>query len=123
VWPFVAGTDPDFEGIARLHSIDTASGQHTTVKEGIAGPIGEFDEPKAFVGIEPFDDPIDRWTGGCLEGCSAKAGSGSVGTGLWVVGIGVEIATPRITKILFSYFGSWGGYWINSGRRLDLSPD
>jgi hypothetical protein len=32
------------------------------VEEGVAGPIREFDEPEAFVRIEPLDDTVDRWT-------------------------------------------------------------
>jgi hypothetical protein len=60
MWAFMARPDPDFEGFARLYGVDAALGQHTTVEEGVAGPIGEFDEPEAFVGVEPFDDPTDR---------------------------------------------------------------
>jgi hypothetical protein len=36
------------------------------MKEGVARPIGEFDEPKALLGIEPLDDTTDRWTCGCF---------------------------------------------------------
>jgi hypothetical protein len=35
--------------------------------EGVARPVREFDEPEAFVGVEPLDHPVDWWTGGCLE--------------------------------------------------------
>ena len=74
------------------------------MQEGVAGPIREFNEPEAFVGVEPFDNTTDRWTGGGLEPGLAKPGSGSESTGLWVVGVDVEVATPRISKILMSQF-------------------
>jgi hypothetical protein len=32
----------------------------------------------------------------------AEPGSGAESTGLWVVGVDVEVATPRMTKILIS---------------------
>ena len=72
------------------------------MEEGVAGPIREFDEPEAFVGAEPLDHPVDWWTGRCLEPRLAEPGAGSKGTGLWVVGISVKVATPRMTKILVS---------------------
>ena len=109
VWSLVAGTDPHFEGFARLHGVDPALSQHAAMKEGVPGPIGEFDEAKALLGIEPFDD---SGTGG-PEGASNRGwlnrGRVSESTGLWVVGVGVEVATPRMTKILISHFGSWWG--------------
>ena len=91
--PRVAGADPNFEGFARLHGVDAALRQHAPVEEGVAGPIREFDEPKAFLGGEPFDNPTDPGTGRIFDAES---------TGLWVVGVGVEVATPRMTKILLS---------------------
>jgi hypothetical protein len=72
------------------------------VEEGVAGPIGEFDEPETFVGVEPLDDSVDRGTGGCLDAGLAEPGASSEGTGLWVVAISVKVATPRMTKILIS---------------------
>jgi hypothetical protein len=30
---------------------------------------------------------------------------------LWMVGVSVEVATPRMTKILISQFGSW---WVGA---------
>jgi len=107
MWPFVAWADAHFEGFARLHDIDSALSEDTPVEEGIAGFIGEFDEAEPFLGIEPLDDTTDRWTRGCLQGCAAEPGASAESTGLWVVGIGVEVATPRVTKILFSHFSSW----------------
>jgi hypothetical protein len=82
-------------------------------------PSESSTNPKPLSGLNHLTTPLTDGPEGASEGCSAKAGSGSVSTGLWVVGIGVEIATPRMTKILLSHFGSWG--WIGSipGRRLD----
>jgi len=73
------------------------------MKEGVPGPIGEFDEAKAFPGIEPLDDTADRSTGGGLEPGLAEQRSGAEGTRLWMVGIGVEVTTSRMTKILLSF--------------------
>src|SRR6266481_1012934 len=81
VRPRVAGADPNFEGVARLHGVDAALRQHAPVEEGVAGPIREFDEPKAFLGGEPFDNPTDRGTGRYFERL-AEPGSGSKGTEL-----------------------------------------
>ena len=102
MWSLVPRTDTDFEGFSGLHSGDAGLSQHAPVEEGVAGPIGEFDEPKTFVGVEPLDDSVDRGTGGCLEPGLAVPGAGSEGTRLWVVAISVKGATPRMTKILIS---------------------
>ena len=91
-------TDADFEGFTRLHGVDAALSQHAPVEEGVAGPIREFDESEALVGIEPFDEAVDWRTFERL----AELGSGAESTGLWVVGVSVEVATPRMTKILIS---------------------
>ena len=109
--PRVARADPNFEGFARLHGVDAALRQHAPVEEGVAGPIREFNEPEAFVGVEPFDDPLDWRTGRCFERL-AEPGSDSESTGLWVVGIGVEVATPRMTKILISQL--WFSWWVRA---------
>jgi hypothetical protein len=45
----VTGTDAHFEGFTRLHGIDSALSEDAPVKERVAGTIGEFDEPKAFI--------------------------------------------------------------------------
>ena len=75
------------------------------MKEGITGPIGEFDEAKALFRAEPFRDPTDRWTGRCLDEGSVEPGSGSESTMLRIVGISVEFATPRTRKILICQLG------------------
>ena len=82
-------TDADLEGFTRLHDVDAALSEDGAVEEGVAGPIREFDEPEAFVGVEPLDDPVDRGTGRCLEPGLAEPGSGSESTRLRIVGIGV----------------------------------
>ena len=99
-------TNSDFEGIAGLYGVDADLSQHAPMEEGIARPIEEFDEAKSLLGTEPFDGPTDRWTGRGLEGRSVELGSGAENTRLWLVGISVEVATPRITEILMSHFGS-----------------
>jgi hypothetical protein len=73
------------------------------MKEGVAGPIREFYKPKAFVGIEPLDGPTHRWTRRWLDGCSTKPRSRAESTRVWLVGIVVEVTTPRMTKVLFSH--------------------
>ena len=98
----MSGADPNFEGFARLHGVDAALRQHAPVEEGVAGPIGKSDESKPLFGVEPFDDPVYRRTGRCLEPRLAKPGSGAESTRLWMVGVSVEVATPRMTKILIS---------------------
>ena len=92
-------TDADLEGFTRLHDVDAALSQHAPVEEGVAGPIREFDEPEAFVGVEPLDDPVDRGTGGVFERL-AEAGVGVEFARVWVIGVDVEVATPRMTRIL-----------------------
>jgi hypothetical protein len=98
----VSRTNADFEGFAWLHRIDVAPSQHAPMQESVARPIGQFDEAKPLFRFEPFDDGADRRTGGCLEVCLVEPGSGSESTRLWVVGVSVEVATPRMTKILIS---------------------
>ena len=118
----MTGADPHFEGFARLNSSDPALGQHASMQESIARPIREFNEAKPLFGVEPFDDPADRWPGRGLQGCSVEPGSGSESTGLWVVGIGVEVATPRMTKILISQL--WflvGSYPISRVEQLAVA--
>ena len=106
----MAGANTNFDGLSRLHGGDGALSQDAPVKEGVAGPIREFDEPEAFVGVEPLDDPVDGWTGRCLEPGLAEPGPGSESMGLWVVGISVEVATPRMTEILISQLWFPGGF-------------
>ena len=66
MWSFVTGTDTHFEGFNRLHGVDPPLSEDTPMEKGVPGPIGEFDEAKAFLGIEPLDDATDRWTRGCF---------------------------------------------------------
>ena len=102
MWSLVTRTDADFEGFTRLHGVDAALSQHAPMEEGVAGAIREFDKSKPLFGIEPFDESVDRGTGRCLEPGLAEPGSGAESTGLWVVGVSVEVPTPRLTKILIS---------------------
>jgi len=107
----VSRTDAHFQGFTRLHGIDPALSEDAPMKEGVPGPIGEFDEAKALLGAEPLDDTVNRGTGRCLEGRSVEPGWGSESAGLWVVDVSVEVATPRMTKILVSQLGSW---WVRA---------
>ena len=91
-------TDADFEGFTRLHGVDADLSQDGSMEEGVTGPIREFDKSEALVGIEPFDEAVDWRTFERL----AELGSGAESTGLWVIGISVEVATPRMPKILIS---------------------
>jgi hypothetical protein len=58
----VSRTDTDFEGFSGPHGVDAALSQQAPVEEGIARSIGEFDEPEAFVGVEPLNHSMDGWT-------------------------------------------------------------
>src|SRR5271167_865092 len=64
-------------------------------------PSDSSTNPNPFSGLNHFTT-ARTGTGGCFESCSAKAGSGSESTGLWVVGVSVEVATPRMTENLIS---------------------
>ena len=75
------------------------------MEKSITGPIGEFGEPKPLFRVEPLHDRSDGRTGGCLEPRLAESRSGSEMTGLCVVGLNVEVPTPRITKILICQLG------------------
>jgi hypothetical protein len=108
MWSLVARTHTHYEGFALLYGIDATLSQDAPVEEGVTGPIGEFNEAKAFLGVEPLDYTTDRWAGGGLESGLAESGSASESTGVRLVGIVVEVTTPRMTKILLSH-GSWGG--------------
>jgi hypothetical protein len=97
----VSRTYADLESVARLYGVDAALKEHAPVKEGVAGPIREFHEAESFVRVKPFDNPTDRGTGRRLERL-AKPGSGAESSGLRAVGVSVEVATLRMTKILIS---------------------
>ena len=56
---FVSGTNTNFDGLSRLYGVDAALSEDRAVKEGVAGPIGKFDESKPLLGIEPLDDSLD----------------------------------------------------------------
>jgi len=93
------------------------------MEKSIAGPIREFGEPKSLFGVEPLHDCSDGRTGGCLEPGFVEARSAPKGTGLWVVGISAEVATPRTLKILISQ--TWfltGWCQISSGRAIMQCP-
>jgi hypothetical protein len=108
----MARTNTNLEGFSWLYGADPALGQHASVKESVARRIGEFiakpvrqfDEAKSLFRAEPFNNSTDSRAGRCLEPGLAEARSGAESTRLRVVGISVEIATPRITKILMSQF-------------------
>ena len=72
------------------------------MEKSVAGTIGEFGEPKPLFRVEPLNDCSDGRTGGCLEPGFAEARSAAKRTGLWVVGISAELATPRMAEILVS---------------------
>jgi hypothetical protein len=46
------------------------------MKEGVTGPIREFDKAEPFLGIEPFDDALDWWTGRTGVGCGMYEAGG-----------------------------------------------
>ncbi len=101
----MAGTDSNFESIAGLYGADAGSRQHTPVEEAVAGLIGKFDETKSLLWAEPFDDCSDGRARRYLEPGLREPGSSAESTRLWVMGISVEVATPRMAEILVSQ--SW----------------
>jgi hypothetical protein len=112
----------NFDGLSRLHGVDAALSQQAPVEEGVARPIREFDESEPLLRAKPLDHPVHWWTGRCLEPGLAEPGSGSESTRLWVVGISVEVATPRVTKILISQLWFLVGWWpISRIERLAVA--
>ena len=101
----MTGPYTNFQGFARLNSAYPVLSQHASVQEGIARPIGEFDETKPLVGAEPFDNATDGWPGRGLEPGLAEPRSGAECARFLVLGISVELATPQITEILMSQLG------------------
>ena len=114
-------TNSRFEGITGLHSVDPTLSQNASMKEGVPGPVGEFDEAEALLGIKPFDDAPDRRTGGGLERCLVEPVSGAEGTGLWVVGISVKVATPRNENLDLSIWFLVGSCPISRVAQLPVA--
>jgi hypothetical protein len=55
-------TNADFDGFTRLQGVDATLSQHTSMEEGVAGPIREFYEAEAFLRAEPLDESVDGRT-------------------------------------------------------------
>ena len=66
MWSLVSGANTNFDGLSRLYGVDAALSEDGAVKEGVAGPIGKFDESNPFSGLNHLTTP---WTGG-PEGAS-----------------------------------------------------
>src|SRR5581483_12272456 len=58
-----AGTDHHLELGAGRHRVEARRMQGVDMEEGVALAIGQFDEAVALVGLEPFDDGVDRRPG------------------------------------------------------------
>ena len=58
------GTGADLERRTRRKATVAAALDYTHMQEGITGPIGKLYEAETFVWIVPFDDGLDRGTGG-----------------------------------------------------------
>jgi hypothetical protein len=101
----VSWANADFDGFTRLQGVDAVLSQHTSMGEGVAGPIRESYEAEAFLRAEPLDDAGDRRTGRGLEPGFAEPGSRAECMRLSVLGISVELATPRTTEVLVSHCG------------------
>jgi hypothetical protein len=63
------------------------------MKERIARSIGEFDEPKALLRAEPFDDPADRWTRRYFGAGLAEPGPDAECARWWLIDISVELTS------------------------------
>ena len=70
--PLLPGAGADLERRARRHAIVAAALDYTHMQEGIAGPIGKLYEAESLVRIVPFDDGLNRGTGGCFKPLGAK---------------------------------------------------
>jgi hypothetical protein len=75
VWALMSRTNPDFDGFTRLQGVDAALSQNVPVEEGVTRPIREFDEPEAFIRVEPLDNAADWRAGGWFEPGLTETGS------------------------------------------------
>ena len=102
LWPFGTGTGANLECRARRHGIVAAAPDNTHMQKGIAGPIGKLDETESLVGIVPFDDGLDRGTGGRVKPLAAKLRCRpETAPGCFKVVV-VEAAAAGLTKISVS---------------------
>jgi hypothetical protein len=82
------------------------------VQEGVAGPIGKFDEAEPLVGVVPFDDGLDRGTGWRVKPLGAKSRCRSKTAPGWFEVIVVEAMVTGWAKISVSaaHLRSWTGW-------------
>jgi hypothetical protein len=72
------------------------------MQEGISGPIGKFYEAESLVGVVPFNDGLDRGTGGCFEPGGAKPRCKSETAPEWFEVVVVEATLTGRAKISVS---------------------
>ena len=124
--PLGTGTGANLKRRARRHAIVAAALDHTHMQEGIAGPIGKLDETESLVGIVPFDDGLDRGTGGRVKPLAAKLRCRpEIAPGCFKVVV-VEAAATGRAKISVSaaHLSSWGRAECSHSemRRNDRQP-
>src|SRR5580704_18871533 len=71
----------------------------TRIGDTLRGEIGKLYEAESLVGIVPFDDGLDRGTGGCFEPLGAKPRCRSETAPGWFGVVVVESTATGRTKI------------------------
>ena len=107
--PLGPRTGADLERRARRDTAVPAAFNHTRVQEGITGPIGKLYETEPLVGVIPFDDRLDRGTGGSFKSLGAGSRCRSeAAPGCFEVVV-VEATAAGRTKISISaaHWSSW----------------
>ena len=102
LWPLGPRTGANLERRTRRYATVAAALDHTHMQEGIAGPIGKFYKAESLVGIVPFDDGLDRGTGGCFEPLGAKPQCRSETAPGWFEVVVVESTATGQAKISVS---------------------
>ena len=114
----MAGANSNFESVAGLNGADAAPREHTPVEEALVELIGKLDEPKSLLWAEPLYDCTDWRTGRYLEPGLGEPEPSAESTRLWVMGISVEVATPRMAEILVSQTRFLSGVPDRLGRAM-----
>jgi len=116
VWPLVTWADTHFESFVRLDSADPALSQQAPMKKASPDLSESSTKPKPFSGLNHLTIELIGEPEGASNRGWLNRGRVPNARGPWIFGIRVELATPRITEILMSHFGSGRGGPDDSGR-------